>query len=177
MDSMQDRIALIISTKNLTNAEFAEAIGVQPSNISHIMSGRNNPSLDLVKKILNRYPEIRLEWLVNGKGAMTKELNLFDFENKKGSEGNSAVSKTQDAPVIDQPLVSKPEISPALEDKKPEKPLEQNNFQENTEKTLLSNFRDQIEKKFDPHKSHPKKIERIVIFYEDRTFIEYKPAD
>jgi len=174
---MQDRIALIISTKNLTNAEFAEAIGVQPSNISHIMSGRNNPSLDLVKKILNRYPEIRLEWLVNGKGAMTKELNLFDFESKKESEAKSVVAKTQDTPVIASSQVSMPEILPAFEDKKTEKPLEQNINQEDRAKSLLGNFRDQIEKKFDPHKSPPKKIERIVIFYEDRTFIEYKPVD
>lgn len=173
---MQDRIALIISTKNLTNAEFAEAIGVQPSNISHIMSGRNNPSLDLVKKILNRYPEIRLEWLVNGKGAMTKELNLFDYENQKSTNVKS-VAKSADTSDIAKPPTDSAQISQAFEGKTPEKVTEIVKKEEDKEKSLLGSFREEIEKKFEPHKTHPKKVERVVIFYEDRTFIEYKPAD
>jgi transcriptional regulator with XRE-family HTH domain len=176
MDNMQERIALIITTKNLTNAEFADAIGVQPSNISHIMSGRNNPSLDLVKKILNRYPEIRLEWLVNGKGAMTKELNLFDFENQKAGEAKS-LEKSQDVSKIAQAQPIIPQISQAFEDKKPDKPVEEIKIQEDKGKNLLGSFKEEIEKKIDLHKSHLRKVEKIVIFYEDRTFVEYKPAD
>lgn len=173
---MQDRIALIISTKNLTNAEFAEAIGVQPSNISHIMSGRNNPSLDLVKKIVNRYPEIRLEWLLNGKGAMTKDLNLFDYENQKATEPKS-VTKTPDVPVTTKEPQSMPQISQAFADKSPEIPAQTIKNQEDKGKSLIGSFKEEIEKKFDPQKSIPKKVERIVIFYEDRTFTEYKPTD
>ena len=173
---MQDRIALIISTKNLTNAEFAEAIGVQPSNISHIMSGRNNPSLDLVKKIINRYPEIRLEWLLNGKGAMTKDLNLFDFENQKASEVKRVMTST-DSKNITGAIANPPQISQAFEDKTPEIPVQTIKNQEDKGKSLMGSFKEEIEKKFDPQKSIPKKVERIVIFYEDRTFTEYKPTD
>jgi len=80
MEHLKDRIELLISTKGMTNAVFAEKIGVQPSNISHVLSGRNKPSLDLVNKVLRNFKEVRTEWLVNGSGSMTKDYNLFDAE-------------------------------------------------------------------------------------------------
>ena len=83
MENIQERIATIMSIKNLSNAEFANAIGVQPSNISHILSGRNKPSLDLIMKIINRYPEIRLDWMLLGEGSMNREYqpDLFSANN------------------------------------------------------------------------------------------------
>ena len=68
---MKDRIAHIIRAKNLTAAEFAVRLGIQPSNISHLLSGRNNPSLDFVKKLKETFPEYNLDWIVFGKGPMT----------------------------------------------------------------------------------------------------------
>ena len=68
---MKDRIAHIIRAKNLTAAEFATQLGIQPSNISHLLSGRNNPSLDFVKKLKETFPEYNLDWIVFGKGPMT----------------------------------------------------------------------------------------------------------
>lgn len=68
---MKDRIAHIIRAKNLTAAEFAFRLGIQPSNISHLLSGRNNPSLDFVKKLKETFPEYSLDWIVLGKGPMT----------------------------------------------------------------------------------------------------------
>lgn len=68
---MKDRIAHIIRAKNLTAAEFALRLGIQPSNISHLLSGRNNPSLDFVKKLKETFPEYNLDWIVFGKGPMT----------------------------------------------------------------------------------------------------------
>lgn len=52
-----------------TASSFSEKIGVQRSSISHILSGRNKPSLDFVMKILDSFPEIELYWLLNGKGS------------------------------------------------------------------------------------------------------------
>ncbi|MCH7524064.1 MAG: helix-turn-helix transcriptional regulator, partial [Bacteroidetes bacterium] len=49
-------------------SSFAEKIGVQRSSISHILSGRNKPSLDFILKVLSSYPEVELYWLLNGKG-------------------------------------------------------------------------------------------------------------
>ena len=70
-EEMKDRIAHIIRAKNLTAAEFAIRLGIQPSNISHLLSGRNNPSLDFVRKLKETFPEYNLDWIVFGKGPMT----------------------------------------------------------------------------------------------------------
>ena len=70
-DEMKDRIAHIIRAKNLTAAEFAIRLGIQPSNISHLLSGRNNPSLDFVRKLKETFPEYNLDWIIFGRGPMT----------------------------------------------------------------------------------------------------------
>ncbi len=67
---MIGRIQLILKTKNISPTRFADTIQVQRSGISHILSGRNKPSLDFVIKILSSYPEINSDWLLFGKGEM-----------------------------------------------------------------------------------------------------------
>jgi len=57
---MKERILEFLKNENKTSAQFAEEIGVQPSGISHIISGRNNPSLDFVIKILKNIHFFRL---------------------------------------------------------------------------------------------------------------------
>jgi transcriptional regulator with XRE-family HTH domain len=79
---MKERILEFLQKENKTSAQFAEEIGVQPSGISHIVSGRNNPSLDFVLKMLERYPYLSTEWLLFGKGSMYKDQHygtLFDL--------------------------------------------------------------------------------------------------
>lgn len=71
MNDMKDRIAHIIRAKNLTAAEFALRLGIQPSNVSHILAGRNNPSLEFVKKLKETFPEYNTDWIIFGKGPMT----------------------------------------------------------------------------------------------------------
>lgn len=70
-EDMKDRIAHIIRAKNLTAAEFALRLGIQPSNVSHLLAGRNNPSLEFVKKLKETFPEYNLEWIIFGTGPMT----------------------------------------------------------------------------------------------------------
>ena len=67
---MINRINLIMRAKNITAKQFAEEIGIQPSGMSHILGGRNNPSLEFAMKVLRRYPEIDANWLLLGRGAM-----------------------------------------------------------------------------------------------------------
>jgi len=69
---MTERIRLILKTLNLSPARLADEINVQRSGVSHILSGRNKPSLDFVMKILAAYPEINSDWLMFGKGKMFK---------------------------------------------------------------------------------------------------------
>lgn len=86
------RLQKIIEYYNESASSFAEKIGVQRSSISHILSGRNKPSLDFILKILSAYPEVDLYWLFNGKGNfpakvpdeknIPKSLNPTLDENK-----------------------------------------------------------------------------------------------
>ena len=63
-------------------SSFAEKIGVQRSSISHILSGRNKPSLDFILKILSAYPEVDLYWLFNGKGEFPSEEKTKDVKQE-----------------------------------------------------------------------------------------------
>jgi transcriptional regulator with XRE-family HTH domain len=69
---MKDRINTLIQSENLTPAKFADELGVQRSSISHILSGRNLPSYDLISKILTKFPNVEAEWLILGKGSQYK---------------------------------------------------------------------------------------------------------
>ena len=77
---MNKRIELILKTKNISASKFADEIGVQRSSISHILSGRNNPSLDFIQKILKRFPDINSSWILTGSGTMYNSPNLFSSE-------------------------------------------------------------------------------------------------
>lgn len=85
---MKERIIEFLKAENKSSAQFAEDIGVQPSGISHILSGRNNPSLDFILKMLEKYRYLSTEWLLFGKGTMYKDSkmqSLFDqdFTNQE----------------------------------------------------------------------------------------------
>lgn len=84
---MKNRIIEFLKAEKKTSAQLAEEIGVQPSGISHILSGRNKPSLDFVIKMLERYKSLSSEWLLFGRGPMFREVTepeLFDqfFESE-----------------------------------------------------------------------------------------------
>ena len=67
------RIEKVMQFVGLTSGQFAQEIGVQTSTLSHILNDRNKPSLDVMKKILNRYQNINAEWLILGQGSMQKK--------------------------------------------------------------------------------------------------------
>ena len=61
---MREKLQILMNSENLTGSKLAEYLGIQPSSISHILGGRNKPSLDFVQKILQRYPRINPDWLL-----------------------------------------------------------------------------------------------------------------
>lgn len=70
------RLQMVFDYYELNASSFAEKVGVGRASISHILSGRNKPSLDFVMKIINEFPEVELYWLLNGKGNFPKlEVN------------------------------------------------------------------------------------------------------
>jgi transcriptional regulator with XRE-family HTH domain len=66
---IKDRIRMIIDSHQLTAGAFAERIGVQRSNVSHVLSGRNKPSFEFVEKLLIAFPKVQAHWLLTGKQA------------------------------------------------------------------------------------------------------------
>ena len=87
---MNLRLQQFINAENITQSELADTIGVARGSISHILSGRNKPSFDLIEKMAACYPALNIEWLITGKGKMYKnhtpvvqEGDLFDFADEQ----------------------------------------------------------------------------------------------
>lgn len=108
---MKERIIQFLKAENKTSAQLADDIGVQASGISHILSGRNNPSLDFVIKMLEKYKFISPEWLLFGRGDMyrdqaMRELFSVDALNEKILETNvdslSSAKNSDPQPAIKQ---------------------------------------------------------------------------
>jgi len=144
---MKERILEFLKEENKTAFQFAVEIGVQPSSVSHILSGRNNPSLDFVIKMLSRYTDLSPEWLLFGKGEMYKEKimnNLFPGNNSYTSE-KAAINEKTDI----------------------------NAAEENKEYTINeSKIIDDLNRNIS-NKKIKKPAQRIIIFYDDNTFNEY----
>ena len=87
------RLEKVIHYYGLSASAFAEKIGVQRSSISHILSGRNKPSLEFVLKILSSFPEVDLYWLLNGKGSFPNDQDSgFKSDGLKKDPGDLNIS-------------------------------------------------------------------------------------
>lgn len=75
-EAFANRLQKILSYYELTASSFAERIDVGRASISHILSGRNKPSLDFVMKIVKEFSEVELYWLINGKGHFPKSTSV-----------------------------------------------------------------------------------------------------
>lgn len=78
---IRDRIKTVMNKVGKNSITFSEEIGIQQSTLSHILNGRNRPSLDVIMKIHERYPEVRFDWLINGEGNMYSDQS--DVENEQ----------------------------------------------------------------------------------------------
>lgn len=93
---MKDRILQFLKAENKSSAQLAEEIGVQPSGISHILSGRNKPSLDFVLKMLEKYRFLSTEWLLFGQGSMYREPGMQSlFDESSSPEHNKLDEKRE----------------------------------------------------------------------------------
>jgi transcriptional regulator with XRE-family HTH domain len=192
---MTDRISLLIQAKNLSAAQFADEIGVQRSSISHLMSGRNKPSLDLIQKTLQRFPEVSSEWLLFGKGEMVRELNLFD------AQARSSGSDYKEEPAfgneeIRQNDLLKQNTTKGDNRNVPELKVEMLPLKENTDdnfKAPVLNkeeepmyvhsqagvaFKNEIPKRTNSENSKKTgSINQIIVLYDDHTFTAYSPGN
>lgn len=184
-DNLRNRIEELINSEKLSYTQFARKIGIQGTIISHIMNGRNKPSLDVVQKILTNFKNVNYEWLISGVGDMYKNEvknienkyinrknndtqldfpSLFDINSDNQSEynkenelkNNIENQEKNQSPIESKKIITIEESStPALE----VSPIGNNT------KTKEENPNKEIP---------PKKIKKIVVFYSDQTFEEFK---
>ncbi len=88
-DTVISRIQAVMAHYDLTVSAFADQIGVQRSSVSHVLSGRNKPSMDVVMKMVKTFPEVNLYWLLNGKGS---------FPAEQGSQSPTSTSAKGELP-------------------------------------------------------------------------------
>ena len=89
---MNRRFQTILDLENLSPAQLADRLGVQRSGISHILSGRNKPSVGLLQRVVQSFPEISAEWLITGNGKPLKEQNQAAASGAASSATSSAAN-------------------------------------------------------------------------------------
>ena len=89
---MNRRFQTILDLENLSPAQLADRLGVQRSGISHILSGRNKPSFELLQRVVQSFPEISAEWLITGNGKPLKEQNQAAASGATSGTASSAAN-------------------------------------------------------------------------------------
>ena len=158
-----------MKSTGLSNAEFAEKIGISPSSLSSIFSGRYNPSLDVVLGIHKAYPHININWLLYGEGEMSASAPLNNKQNS-GYPHDTVNAVSQNLPAGDARNAENPENTHNGQfyfDFRKENQSEGPVFA--PKQTVKEEVR-YIEK------PHPK-ISEIRIFYDNGTFEVFKPEN
>lgn len=86
--SIQERLQMILKMHNMSPSAFADKLGVQRSNVSHVLSGRNKPSLDFLEKIITQFPRVNAHWLISGQMPKNQTSN-----NQTEEEGSYEVTR------------------------------------------------------------------------------------
>lgn len=172
IDDFIKRLEILLDYYNLSASVFADKLGVQRSSLSHLLSGRNKPSLDFVLKIIESFPDVDLYWLLEGTGSFPRKENA-ERSNKE--------------PVLSPPpipaTVHPPEIitTPAYVPEEPKHSTEQNvpdlfsmaenaSAQNTTEEKIMAGDNNKITI------NNAGEIERIVVFYKNGVFKNYNPG-
>lgn len=166
---MVNRIQEILEHYNLTPSRFADYLEVPRSTISHILSERNKPSLEFIQKVIDKYPDLSISWLVKGEGSMIggkkHEKPIPDIEN----------IGTKKPPSFQNELFPPENETESIRDKEEKKYSNPEQVNEK-EKELLVPEKEGDIRSFHK-KSAPKKIARIITIYHDNTFDEYFPSN
>ncbi len=90
-NSLTERIRQLMEQLGMNKKTFSEKIGENPSKISHIFMGRNNPSLDMLQKILRAFPDVSTDWLIMGRGEslLNNERQKIDDHELSGLENKN----------------------------------------------------------------------------------------
>ena len=194
---MKDRIKKIQEYSGLSLGVFASRTGIKAASLSHILNGRNNPSLDVVMKIHETFPEVSWEWMLYGTGSMLKGGNVDDVENKQ-VESNIAPSPNQTNRTIfdNDPVKEEEDDELELEDdtddvgdnniadvdvpktveRAPSNLTETIENQQKSESEIIDSFlkSDSFKNMFETHlKAKENSVKNVIVLYDDDTYAEY----
>lgn len=99
---MVERIRTLLESRQLTPTQFADLIGVARPIISHVLSGRNKPSLEVVQRILAAMPDLSMAWLLNGTKPMltsAREITLTTSAPRLPEAGGTPLPANPALPV------------------------------------------------------------------------------
>ncbi len=162
---MKARLQTLLTSEKITPSKFADIIGVNRSSISHILSGRNNPSLDILQKVLIKFPHINPDWLMLGQGNMFRnksaDTNFSKFNSNTLFEesANEDIEEPKPKIVEEEAVLSKPAAK----------------IEKNAHITELSDIITQSTPEKKKLNEQDKTLQKIVFFYSDNTFEIYKP--
>ncbi len=88
------RLEKVMDYYDISAAAFADKINVGRSSISHLLSGRNKPSLDFVMKVIKTFPEVELYWLLNGKGNFPPQTSAKENFQEDKTEIKKTIAST-----------------------------------------------------------------------------------
>jgi len=148
---MIDRLKVIMEKEGLTPSQLADKLHIQRSGLSHILSGRNNPSLDFVKKVLTEFPQYGMEWFIFG------DTNVNSDVYKCDTNVNSAVYKSEHEKELS--LFGDEVKSNEFTTKFTPSPREIPQKNEKNQSVI-------------PEKAAAKKLVKIIMVYDNRTFEE-----
>ena len=156
MNEFSSRLETLFEYFSVTSSQFADAIGVQKSSISHILSERNKPSLDFILKIKDAFPEINLYWLIYGTDPFLISDPIHDLQKSENQIQESRAKQTEQniAPMENNPS--------EWEDVK----MASETFQEARTDANMEQP--------GPQEKDPKKIKFVMVFYEDDTFERFE---
>lgn len=182
IEDFVQRMQLLMDYYNISASAFADKLTVQRSSLSHLMSGRNKPSLEFVMRITEAYPEADLYWLLYGKGEFPKSSLQSQSQSSESGQSQSQFAENP-TPAPELKTVTVTETSPEPDlfssgESVPESQQSQSQFTapspelptatvtENSSATPLKT----------ENETENSEIERIVIFYKDGRFKDYVPG-
>ena len=97
---IKDRLSQILTFKQISSSAFADTLEIQRSNMSHYLNGRNKPGVEILQKILDKFPDINADWLLMGRGEMITIVESDLFNNYQGAQHNPSTVSAVQPPVL-----------------------------------------------------------------------------
>ncbi len=172
----KQRVEKIIQNYGYADGQFAQEIGIQNSTLSHILNGRNRPSLDVMQKILRRFPEIAPDWLITGQGNMLRKTAQAHTPNLFMDADSSSHPQTEQVPQHSTQFRQADSPSSRVDvrsvDPEPYKQLKETELS-STEDNLKSKIQSVISQQ-DVQIAINKKVTKIIVYFSDHSFQEFE---